>query len=115
MVVKIKNLSYSLDSEKAIIEHITYFESIFSMGAEDGKREEVKKTMENAFYGLLEIYRKNRHQQNLTIPQNYLAYLANPSNGTKLPEENWNEYITDHIKKFEDKNFRILLMESLDS
>ena len=100
--------------EKAVIEHIAYFDSMFSTTVGDGKRDEVKKKAENIVYGLLELYRRNRQEQNLTIPQNYLAYLANPSHGTKLSEEMWNEYITNHIKEFEDKNFRIQLMKSLD-
>ncbi len=43
-----------------------------------------------------------------------IAPFVNPSQRTKLSEEMWNEYINIHIKKFEEENFRMQLMKSLN-
>src|SRR3989344_3970954 len=55
--------------ERDVIDHISYINSLIST------KEKTKGVMENAIYDLLEIYRTNQKQQNLTIAQNYLAYL----------------------------------------
>lgn len=99
--------------EKAVIEHIAYINGII-YGLKNDVKEETKKTMENALHGLLEVYRKNRIEQNLTIPQNYLAFLANPSHETKLSEDIWSQYLNFHIELFEKRNFRLQLSKLLD-
>jgi hypothetical protein len=94
--------------DKAVIEHISYINSLINFKAKDNDftEEKAKTTMENSFYELLKIYRTNRQQQNLTIPNNYLAYLVHSSQGYKLSEEIWTEYINSHVGKFEERNFR---------
>ena len=91
--------------EKGVIEYIAYFQSILNR---DDKKEEIIKTFENSLYSLLEIYRTNRQQQNLTIPQNYLAYMTHGSYGQKLSDEIRSEYINAHIEKFEERLEKIL-------
>ena len=95
--------------ERDVIDHISYINSLIST------KEKTKGVMENAIYDLLEIYRTNQKQQNLTIAQNYLAYLANPDHGTNLPQEVWAEYINTQINEFEKRNFRLQLSKVLDS
>lgn len=97
--------------ERDVIDHISYINSLIST------KEKTKGVgvMENSIYDLLEIYRTNQKQQNLTIAQNYLAYLANPDHVTNLPQEVWAEYINTQINEFEKRDFRLQLSKILDS
>ena len=83
--------------EKNIIEHISYIQSLLNADINDDERQKVRDIFENSLYKLLEVYRNDRLQHNATIPEIYLAYILNASEGQKLPERVCVDYINHYI------------------
>jgi hypothetical protein len=100
--------------EKNIIEHIAYIQSLLNTGINKDARQEARDVFENSLYELLEVYRNDRLQQNVTIPEIYLVYLLNASEGQKLPERVCVDYINHFINTFEKRDFRKQINEFLN-